>query len=85
MNTCLDALKTAQEIHDQTPVLLSRLYLVKCKLLKSENRDLYIENPDWSKLRSKLEKKFPLCPDLNRVGIFTLNLILFSYLYLLRF
>jgi hypothetical protein len=54
-------------VENHGPTLFNKLYSMKTQLLTMPQRDLYLKDGEWSKLRHKLEKKFPVVPDMGKV------------------
>lgn len=65
----MNLIKTVDGIHivnDMAEGLLARIYLAKGKLLLPEFSAL-LNDPEMLKIRFKLEKKYPILPDFQKV------------------
>lgn len=68
MNAIGQLLDNSSTAINSSKELLSRLYHYKSSLISSDNKITYHKDNEYSKLRGKLEKKFPTIPvDLAKV------------------
>lgn len=68
MNSATKAVEEMKILKDMGDGLLNRLYMLKSSLLSSETRSKFLTDPDLLLIRSKIEKKFPLAIEFNKVS-----------------
>lgn len=61
-------LDTGRQLVSQGPQLLCKLFGLKAQLLLLPNRQKYLKDSEWNKLRYRLEKRFPALPDFDKVS-----------------
>jgi hypothetical protein len=66
MSTTTKSVEEMRILKDMGDGLLSRIYYAK-GILMSNEKSKFLSDVDLTIVRSKIEKKFPLAPELNKV------------------
>jgi hypothetical protein len=66
MSTAIKTVEHMKILHDMGNGLLNRLYYIKVAFI-SKRKPQCLADPEWSKLRARMEKKFPGAPEAQKV------------------